>query len=153
MGTAVILAVSAWTVAPRLAAEDRFAFALSLVPLAAVLLQGVAYWWLASRWAVTGRMGPRCAAVFRAFRVLDPVLWAGCLLGVVLLAPHAGAAVLCGIALLFGAVEYANYYVVRLSYPWTEWLGRVGRLSTPRLVRDLRAARRPTRREQPGRDA
>lgn len=98
MGTAVILAVAAFTVAPRLDPADPPAFALSLVPLAAVLLQGVAYWWLARRWAVTGGISPRTAAAYRAFRVLDPVLWIACLLGVVLPAPLAGAAVLSGIA-------------------------------------------------------
>lgn len=142
VATAVIVAVAAFSVAPRLAPEDRLAFALSLVPLAAVLVQGTAYWWLAGGWAVGGRMGPGVAAAYRAFRVVDPVLWAGCLIAVVLLAPQAGAAVLCGIGLVFGLVEYVNYYVARLSYPWTEWLGSVARWSTPRLVRDLRAARR-----------
>lgn len=149
MGTAVILAVAAFVFVPRRDPADRPAFLLSLLPLVAVLLQGAAYWWLASRWAVTGRMGPRTAATYRAFRALDPLLWTACLLGVVLLGPSGGAAALCGIALLFGAVEYLNYYVVRLSYPWAEWLGGVGRLSTPRLVRDLRTSRRPDARPAP----
>lgn len=41
---------------------------------------------------------------------------------------------------LFAVVEFTNYYVVRLSYPGTEWFREVGRWRTPRLVEDLRAA-------------
>ena len=41
----------------------------------------------------------------------------------------------------FAVVEHVNYFVVRLSYPATEWFGAVTRWRTPRLVQDVREAR------------
>ncbi len=41
---------------------------------------------------------------------------------------------------LFGVLEYVNYFVVRLSYPVTQWFILVGRRRTPAIVRDVSRA-------------
>ncbi len=77
------------------------------------------------------------ALVYRAFRLLDPVLLAACLAGLLLTGADGGALVVCLLVWVFGALEYVNYFVVRLSYPLAEWFALVGRRRTPALVRDI----------------
>lgn len=115
----------------------------AMAPLLVVLLQGSAYWLLARTWLPgAGRSGmPRnIALLYRAFRLLDPVLLAGGLAGVLLTGPGPGALVLCLLVWLFGVLEYVNYFVVRLSYPVAQWFALVGRRRTPAIVRDVTRA-------------
>ena len=46
----------------------------------------------------------------------------------------------CLLVWAFGALEYVNYFVVRLSYPLAEWFVLVGRRRRPVLVRDVARA-------------
>ena len=79
------------------------------------------------------------AAVYRVFRVLDALVLAGSLVAIILWLPSRIPVLVLVIAVwLFALVEYANYFVVRLSYPLTQWASRVGEWRTPQLIRDLR---------------
>jgi hypothetical protein len=60
--------------------------------------------------------------------------------------PLASAAVLA--VWLFGVIEFANYFVVRLAYPPTQWLAQVGRRRTPQLMKDLALSRHALRQHQ-----
>lgn len=112
----------------------------ALVPLLAVLVQAGVYWLLARSWAGRTRM-PRCvAAVYRFLRVLNPILLAAGLVGVIAWFPTGFGAVLVVAVWLFGVVEYVNYFVVRLSYPVRQWVSLIRQWRTPRLVKDLRTA-------------
>lgn len=37
----------------------------------------------------------------------------------------------------FGVLEFVNYFIVRLAYPPSQWLRKVGQWRTPRLVLDM----------------
>lgn len=66
------------------------------------------------------------------------------LVGVVHL-PNTGWAGVPAVAVwLFAVVEFTNYYVVRLSYPWRHWLTTVGQGRMPRLILDPRPGAKPT---------
>lgn len=122
-----------------LAPPATLALWCALGPLLAVLLQAGVYWLLARRWVGRAAMPARAARGYRWARVLDPVLLAVGLVGIVLVRPTGGFAVLVGAVWLFGAAEYVNYFVVRLAYPWHRWPRDVVRWRTPRLVKDLQA--------------
>jgi hypothetical protein len=139
----VVFVVAQPMVAGRLGDAGGRALWWAMVPLLAVLLQGGAYWLAARSWLPgTGRPGmPRgVALLYRAFRLLDPVLLAVCLAGVLLTGPDSGALVLCLFVWTFGALEYVNYYMMRLSYPVGQWFALVGRRRRPALVRDVARA-------------
>ncbi|MGL5859294.1 MAG: hypothetical protein ACRC35_12990 [Angustibacter sp.] len=103
------------------------------------LAQAGVYWLSARRWVCRAPMPARFAIVYRAFRVLDGVVLAAGLVGLVFWWPdRAGAALFCTGVWCFAVVEYGNYYVVRLAYPMAQWLARVGQRRTPRLVDDSR---------------
>jgi hypothetical protein len=120
---------------------DALALWSALTPLLAILVQAGAYWLLARGWVRRAPMPRGLAAVYRAFRVLDPVLLLAGLVGVVIWFPeHPVAAVGIPLVWLFGVIEYLNYFVVRLAYPAGVWFERVGERRTPRLVQDVRAA-------------
>ncbi len=113
----------------------------ALVPLLVVLIQAGVYWLLARSWVGRAPMPVAVATVYRVFRVLDAVVLGVGLLGVLTWLPdHRGAAVFIVALWVFGVVEYANYFVVRLAYPLRRWLFMVGRWRTPRLVLDLNSA-------------
>ncbi len=77
-------------------------------------------------------MPVRLAALYRVFRVLDVLLLAIALLGVVIWLPdHSGAAVGVVAVWAFGVAEYANYFVARLAYPLRRWPFEVGKLRRP----------------------
>jgi hypothetical protein len=140
----VVFVVVQPVVAGRLDDDGGRALWWAMAPLLIVLLQGAAYWLAARSWlpVAGGRGMPRgFARVYRAFRVLDLVLLAGGLVGLLMAGPGAGALVLCLLVWAFGALEYVNYFVVRLSYPLTRWFAMVGRRRTPALVRHLARAR------------
>lgn len=124
--------------APLLAPGAERALWFALAPLLVVLLQAGAYWLAARSWVGHRPMPARFASVYRAFRILDPVLLAAGLGGAVASLPAEPAPVaLVLFVWAFGVVEYLNYFVVRLSYPPRRWFALVGRWRTPVLVRDL----------------
>ena len=136
----VFAVVAGAMVVPRLeSAGDTAAVWSALLPLLVVLLQAGTYWLLAFSWVERASMPASLAAVYRAFRVLDVVVLAGGLVGVLIWWPaNMAVAVLVVAVWAFGVVEYLNYFVVRLAYPATRWLTSVRRAQTPRLVLDMR---------------
>lgn len=138
MAAAVFAAVAA-TQPISLDAPATLALWCALGPLLVVLLQAGVYWLLARRWVGRATMPARVAQGYRYARALDPVLLVVGLVGIVLARPTGGSAVLVAAVWLFGVMEYLNYFVVRLAYPWHRWPHEVVRWRTPRLVQDLRA--------------
>jgi hypothetical protein len=122
---------------------DALAFWSALVPLLLILVQAGVYWLAARRWVKQGIMPPGLAATYRGFRVLDAVLLLAGLVGIIVWFPaHPFAAIGIPFVWLLGVIEYVNYFVVRLAYPPSVWFKRVGERRTPRLMQDVRAARR-----------
>ncbi|MDI9958460.1 MULTISPECIES: hypothetical protein [Rhodococcus] len=140
---AVFAAVAVGVVMPRLEGpKDSAALWSALAPLLVVLVQAGVYWLLARGWVEQAPMPARLAALYRVFRVLDVLLLAIALLGVVIWLPdHSGAAVGVVAVWAFGVAEYANYFVARLAYPLQRWPFEVGKLRRPQLVHDLHSAR------------
>lgn len=141
---AAFAAVTVYVVIPRLASEeDSAALWSALVPLLLILVQAGSYWLLARRWVGQASMPATLAAVYRGFRIIDVVVLAVGLLGVVLWWPdRPGTALMVVAVWVFGLLEYLNYFVVRLSYPIGRWLTSVGEWRTPRLVCDMSPTRR-----------
>ncbi|KDQ02799.1 hypothetical protein EN35_08285 [Rhodococcus qingshengii] len=139
----VFAAVAVSVVMPRLEGpHDSAALWSALAPLLVVLVQAGVYWLLARGWVEQAPMPARLAALYRVFRVLDVLLLAIALLGVVIWLPdHSGAAVGVVAVWAFGVAEYANYFVARLAYPLQRWPFEVGKLRRPQLVHDLHSAR------------
>lgn len=141
---AVFAAVAVGVVMPRLEGpKDSAALWSALAPLLVILVQAGVYWLLARGWVEQAPMPVRLAALYRVFRVLDVLLLAIALLGVVIWLPdHSGAAVGVVAVWAFGVAEYANYFVARLAYPLRRWPFEVGKLRRPpQLVHDLHSAR------------
>lgn len=140
---AVFAAVAVGVVMPRLeGSRDSAALWSALAPLLVILVQAGVYWLLARGWVELEPMPARLAALYRVFRVLDVLLLAIALLGVVIWLPdHSGAAVGVVAVWAFGVVEYVNYFVARLAYPLRRWPFEVGKWRRPKLVRDLNSAR------------
>ncbi|MBS3693643.1 MULTISPECIES: hypothetical protein [Rhodococcus] len=140
---AVFAAVAVGVVMPRLEGpKDSAALWSALAPLLVILVQAGVYWLLARGWVEQAPMPARLAALYRVFRVLDVLLLAIALLGVVIWLPdHSGAAVGVVAVWAFGVAEYANYFVARLAYPLQRWPFEVGKLRRPQLVHDLHSAR------------
>lgn len=114
-----------------------------VAPLLVVLVQAGCYWLAARRWVAAGPMPERLARVYRAFRLLDPLVFAAGLAALIAAWPERRElGVLLSAAWAFGVIEYLNYYVVRLSYPPRLWLSRVGDGRTPRLLLDVQHALR-----------
>ena len=135
---AVFVLVGATVVSPWLGEDTSLALWSALVPLVVVLVQGGAYWLLARGWVLRSSMPAPVAQVYRAFRVVDPVLLAAGLVGILLWVPERPAAALAVLGIwAFGVVEYVNYFVVRLAYPARGWVSDVRRGRRPRLVHDL----------------
>ncbi|MFI6229274.1 hypothetical protein ACIBCR_18405 [Micromonospora echinospora] len=133
-------------VMPRLAGpDDSLALWSALVPLLAVLVQAGVYWLAARSWIERAPMPAASAAVYRAFRIADPVLLGLGLAGILMWWPRGvGTALLVVAVWLFGIIEYLNYFVVRLAYPLDRWFTRVGQWRTPRLVQDLYTSATPS---------
>jgi hypothetical protein len=78
-----------------------------------------------------------------------PGLLALGLVGIVLWWP---AGLLASVAVLavwlFGVIEFANYFVVRLASSPTQWLAQVGRRRTPQLMKDLALPRHALRQHE-----
>ncbi len=140
---AVFAAVAVGVVTPRLEGpQDSAALWSALAPLLVILVQAGVYWLLARGWTELESMPARLAALYRVFRVLDVLLLAIALLGVVIWLPdHSGAALGVVAVWAFGVIEYVNYFVARLAYPLRRWPFEVGKWRRPQLVRDLNSAR------------
>lgn len=139
---AVFVYAAFGVVAPRLvSAQAGMSFLVGVASLVLVLSQAGAYWLLARTWVQVRPMPRRLARLYRAFQVLDVfvLVVAGAYIAVHLSSTR-WAGVLAAAVWLFAVVEFANYYVVRLSYPWGQWLTMVGQWRTPRLIQDLRTA-------------
>ncbi|GLY23198.1 hypothetical protein [Micromonospora sp. NBRC 101691] len=148
LGTGELAAAASFAVVavalvmPRLAGpDDSMALWSALVPLLAVLAQAGVYWLAARSWVERAPMPAAFAAVYRVFRIADPVLLGVGLAGILAWWPEGiGTALLVVAVWVFGVVEYLNYFVVRLAYPLTRWFTTVGQWRTPRLVQDLRTS-------------
>jgi hypothetical protein len=82
------------------------------------------------------------ALTYRILRVLTVGALVAGLIGIIVWWPgDTAAGLLVAGAWVFGAVEYVNYYVIRLAYPVRQLLPGVRQGRTPRLVLDLRSAR------------
>ncbi|MCT6735615.1 MULTISPECIES: hypothetical protein [Rhodococcus erythropolis group] len=139
----VFAAVAVSVVMPRLEGpKDSAALWSALAPMLVVLVQAGVYWVLARGWVEQAPMPARLAALYRVFRVLDIVVLAVGLLGVLIWLPdHFVTAAAIMVVWAFGVVEYVNYFVARLAYPLRRWPFEVGKWRTPQLVRDLHSAR------------
>ncbi|MGL5856979.1 MAG: hypothetical protein ACRC35_00960 [Angustibacter sp.] len=144
---ALFAVVAALSVVARLRGVEVLALWGALVPLLVVLVQGGVYWLAARGWVGRAVMPPGWVLVYRAARAGDVALLAAGLVSLVVWWPdRLGAGLLVVGVWVFGVVEYVNYFMVRLSYPWRQWRYRVWRWRTPRLVIDMHAARRASRR-------
>lgn len=141
LAAAVVFAgVAALFVIPRLSGTDGAALWSALVPLLVILAQAGAYWLAARSWVGIGRMPRPLALLYRVFRILDLVLLAVGLAGMVLWWPASpGAALLVVGVWLFGVVEWVNYFHVRLAYPANRWFALVGERRVPQLMKDVRS--------------
>ena len=129
-------------VVPRLGSDQAVAsFLVAVVPLVLILSQAGAYWLLARTWVEVRSMPRSLARLYRTLQVLDVlVLLAAGIYIAVDLSSTRWAGTMAVLVWLFAVVEFTNYYVVRLSYPWAKWFTKVGQWRTARLVQDLRAA-------------
>ncbi|MFF2272221.1 hypothetical protein ACFVTX_08095 [Agromyces sp. NPDC058136] len=146
---AVFAVVAVVGITPRLASSTTAVLALwcALVPLLLVLVQAGAYWLLARGWVGVGPMPSQLARLYRLFLVVDPLLLLVGLVGVLVWWPDELLAALLVMGVwLFGVIEYLNYFVVRLSYPASEWFARVRERRRPRLMKDVGLAGRSTER-------
>ena len=143
MAAAGFAGIAALVVTPRLRdASAAAALWSALGPLLFILLQAGVYWLSARVWVGRSTMPAAFAAVYRALRIINVLALAGGLIGVVLWWPDdAATALLIAFIWLFGAVEYVNYFIVRLSYPLGRWATSVVQWRQPRLIQDLNASR------------
>lgn len=140
---AVFLTIALFMVLPKFDnRHDRLALWSALIPLLLVLAQAGAYWLLARSWVERHPMPPPIRRVYRFCRVVNVALLVGGACGAIVWCPD-GLGTGLGVIFvwLFGAVEYVNYFWIRLSYPPHVWLSTVGQLRTPRLVQDLNTVR------------
>ena len=135
----VFALVASTIVMPRLSGPgDHFALWSALIPLLVILVQAGVYWLLARGWVKRAPMPPNIAGAYRAFRVINPLLLAAGLAGLLAWRPDGTGATLLVLAIwAFGVVEYFNYFVIRLSYPVNQWFTRVGQRNVPQLVQDF----------------
>jgi hypothetical protein len=131
-------------VLPRLVGQaDQRALWCALIPLLVVLVQAGSYWLLSRAWVDRAPMPATLAMVYRGFRSADALLLTAGLVGVLLWSPEGSRSMLVVWAIwLFGAVEYVNYFVVRLAYPVGGWSRSVRQWRAPRLIQDLRTSGR-----------
>lgn len=143
VAAAVFAAAALFFVTPRLPqVQDRAALWSALVPLLVVLVAAGSYWLLARTWVERVAMPRGLVITYSVLRIAFLVLLTGGLVGVVTWWPNnVGVGVLVTAVWVFGAVEYANYFVVRLAYPVSQWFTAVGEWRTPRLVTDMRSSR------------
>jgi hypothetical protein len=136
---AVFVVLGAATIGPRLRdGSERLALWSALIPLTVILVQTGGYWLLARGWVGRAEMPEPLARLYRVLRIVNVVLLMAGLGGVIIWAPPRPWAVALAAGIwLFGVVEFCNYFVVRLAYPFARWFGEVGQWRTPRLVLDM----------------
>ncbi len=152
LGTGELAATVAFAVAylllqDRFTRDDQIALGAALTPLLLILVQAGVYWLLARRWVGAGLMPPALASTYSAMRWVNPIVLAVGLGVLVWRTSTTGATVLGLGVWLFAAIEYLNYYVIRLAYPASQWPSLVGQRRTPQLMKDVRAGRGPDRSE------
>ncbi len=117
---------------------DAVALWSAVIPLLAVLVQAGVYWLKARRWVRRGVMPAELAQLYRRLRVANLVLLALGLVGIIVFWPDNLAGGLAVLAVwVFAVIEYINYFVVRLAYPFGEWFTKVRERRVPTLVRDI----------------
>lgn len=134
--------IAFWVLGPKVHDERTMVtFMVALVPLLLVLSQAGAYWLLARAWVKVRSMPHPLAVLYRRFLVLNVlvIVAAGFYIGFNLPDPPA-MAVLSIAVWLFAVLEFVNYYLVRLSYPMSQWFHQVGHWRTPYLIRDIQAS-------------
>ncbi|TFC94521.1 hypothetical protein E3O65_00300 [Cryobacterium breve] len=136
---ATFATVAAAVAVPRLEdRQDSAALWVALVPLLVVLVQAGAYWLLACTWVQKAPMPRGLVGAYRVFRIADSFLLFAGLVGVIVWWPdHLGLALATLGVWVFGAIEYVNYFVVRLSYPVRRWTRMVGQWRIPQIIKDL----------------
>lgn len=136
---AVLFASLAFINARQLADRDAQAALWSaLTPLLVILVQAGIYWLLARSWVGRRPMPAGLVALYRTFRPINALILLVGLIGVSAWAPDdALVAALVFAVWTFGVIEFVNYFIVRLAYPPSQWLSRVGQRQTPRLVLDM----------------
>lgn len=143
LAAAAVFAVAAlFFVTPRLPeAQDGLALWSALIPLLFVLVSAGVYWLLARSWVERARMPRGVAASYRLVRVVSLLLLAGGVAGLIAWWPHnlAVALFIAGVW-IFAAVEFTNYFIVRLAYPVATWFATVTQWRTPQLVADMRTS-------------
>ena len=144
VAAAVFAIVALFFVTPRLPqVQDRMALWSALIPLLVVLVAAGLYWLLARAWVERVAMPHALAVTYRVLSIVNLLLLAVGLVGVITSWPnHIGVGVLVATVWVFAAVEFTNYFIVRLAYPVHQWFAAVGEWRTPRLVTDMRSARR-----------
>lgn len=116
-------------------------FLVAVLSLVLILSQAGAYWLLARTWVEARSMPRSLARLYRVLQVLDMLVLATAGVYVAVhLSSTRWAGAMAMLVWLFAVVEFTNYFLVRLGYPWGKWLNQVGQWRTPRLVQDLRAA-------------
>lgn len=117
----------------------------ALGPLLLILLHAGVYWLLAR--SQLGRPLPTLPRWFarrtRNAIAIHPILLLAGFGGLIATFPHQPFAI--GFAVIIwvlGVLEYINYFIVRISYPWYAWTAEVGRRRTPRLIKDVRSSLR-----------
>lgn len=143
VAAAVFAAAALLFVTPRLTqVQDRAALWSALIPLLVVLVAAGMYWLLARTWVERVAMPRGPVITYRVLSIALLALLASGLVGVVIWWPNdVGIAILVTAVWVFGAVEYTNYFVVRLAYPISRWFTTVGEWRTPRLVTDMHSSR------------
>lgn len=125
-----------------ISARANPALVIAVTPLVVVLVQAGCYWLAARTWVGIDTMPRALAVAYRGFGWINPILLGAALIGLLTRLPVSAfdRALVLGVW-LFGAVEHVNYYLVRLAYPARQWARLVRQRRTPRLRRDLDAAR------------
>ncbi|MEL4359147.1 MULTISPECIES: hypothetical protein [unclassified Luteococcus] len=114
---------------------------LSILPLEFILTQGGIYWLAARDWVKRSCMPPLLAGSFAVLTWANPLLLLAAVGMLAWQRPAGSAAALAVACVVFGAIEYVNYFWIRLSYPWKSWARQVTQWRRSRLRQDLETAR------------
>lgn len=139
VAAATFAAVAILLLTPRLGDwKDAAALWAALSPLLVILVQAGMYWLLARRWVARAPMPSSIAKAYRALKVLNVLVLAAGLLGIVVWLPTHGLFALSVVSIwLFAVIEYVNYFIVRLAYPLHQWPSTISQWRRPRLLQDL----------------
>ena len=144
IAAAIVFAVLAQvTVRPLLpASAEEIVLWVALLPLEVVLLQAGVYWLLARSWLLRAPMPAATATAYRCLRAATALLLVVSLLVLLVQLPDEPMVAALVLAIwACAAVEFVNYYLIRLAYPVGGWVAGVRARREPRLARDLRGAR------------